>query len=966
MVGDADGEPATVRRRQVLVTAWPDQTPDPDAPRERSSRRREPAMPERIGRFRICRPLGSGGMSVVYEAYDDRLERTVALKLLRERGGKRRQARLQREAQALARLSHPNVVEVYETGTHEGRAFLVMERLPGEPLQRWLMAAPRSVHDVITTFVAAGRGLRAAHDQGLVHRDFKPSNVLVGADGRVRVFDFGLAAPSGAASEDSIGTGPHPLASGPHSAGTGPHRVASGSHPVLGDLDVSGSCDEIWESALTRTGAMLGTPAYMSPEQYEGRPATAQSDQFAFCVALYEGLYGEHPFVERQQWELLPKHVMEGKLREPPRGRRVPAAVQRVLVRGLSVRPKERWPAMEPLLAALQRALGQRRRVAWLSSAVVTTFAAVGLTGWLGWQSADTGTCTGADEKLAQMWGPVQRARVSEAMLATGLPHAADTWHKVEIGIDAYAQEWIEGHHRACEAFDAASDRSRGSDAAMDGRMACLERRRRELGSLVEVLAAADPAVVSQAIGAVSQLDAIAPCESRSGSAIAAVPTDPALAEQIEVHREVLWRAKALERAGQYRRGLELALPVAGVADALGHAPLQAEAQLQVGLLQRLLGAHDEAERALERAYFLGQEIQHDELAREAVSMLAYVVAKLQLRPDDGLRWLEAARMAAERVGGDKAWGDYLDTEGSVLWAARRKEDALLRYRQALPLFEQVWGPKHPEVAGVLNNIGLLLLELDRPDDALDSIRRSLAIRETALGPEHPEVGKMLNNLGLALTQAGRTDEAIVSFQQAHALRLRVLGPDHPDVAKPLANLAAVELDRGQLAAAAEHAERALAIRERAHGVDSVEAALMHALVGEVRLAQSRADEATASLTRAVLAIEQALGAERVELVGPLLQLAEAERRLARLPVALLHAERALELGSVHRLEPWELAPGRLVLAQVEWDRGQRGRARVEAEAARQAYAGLPAARRRRMTAPIAELDAWWAEHGEP
>jgi eukaryotic-like serine/threonine-protein kinase len=978
----ADGEPAPPgggpgderaaskagARREVLVTAWPGGTPDPDAPRRRGPRAADPAMPRQIGRFRLLRPLGSGGMSVVYEAYDDRLERTVALKLLREKGGRRRQARLQREAQALARLSHPNVVEVYETGSHEGRAFLVMERLPGQPLQRWLAAAPRSVQAVIDTFVQAGQGLRAAHAQGLVHRDFKPSNVLVDADGRVRVFDFGLAAPSGPPSEDSVGTGPHPLASGPHSVGTGPHSLgtgphaAAGLHPVIADLDVQGEhLDEIWEGALTRTGAVLGTPAYMSPEQYEGRPATAQSDQFAFCVALYEALWREHPFVEREQWELLPKHVMEGRLREPSHRRGVPAAVRRVIERGLAVRPKERWPSMDALLVALRRATGQRRRGAMAAGVVMASAAVAGLVLGLGRQPAEAGLCTGASDKLAEVWGAEPHDRVRAALLATGVPYAESAWREVEGALDAYAEEWVAAHRRACEGL--AGEHAVARDAAMDGRMACLERRRRELGALVEVLAAADPGVVQHAVAAVSQLEASRSCDA---PAIAAVPSDPTLAARIEREREVLRRARALERAGRYRAGLELVRPVTAAADAIGYATLRAEAQLAAGRLHRYLGEHDEAERALERAYFLAQEVEHDALALEAVTLLAYVVSSLQRRPDDAFRWLDAARAAAERVGGDRARGDYLDTEGTVLWAARRRDDALDRFQQALPLLEKEWGPEHPEVAKVLNNTGLLLLDLDRPALALDYIRRSLAIRQAALGSKHPEVGKMLNNQGLALRQAGHMDEAVASFERAHALRLEVLGPDHPDVAKPLANLAAVELERGQLDRAAGYAEQALAIRARAHGEGSVEAAQMHAALGRIRLAQARPDEAVASLTRAVLAIEQALGPEHVELVEPLVELAEAEHRAGRRTQALGHAERALALGAAAGLEPWELARGRLVIAQVEWDLGDSSRARVQAELARNAYATLPAARRRRVASSIAALEVWWAEHGAP
>ncbi|MCX4239783.1 serine/threonine-protein kinase [Paraliomyxa miuraensis] len=966
--GDA-GEGATPRRRkkEVLLTLWPDRTPDPDAPLDRlrpTSVRRRIAPPRRIGSFRILRPLGSGGMSVVYEAYDERLDRTVALKLLRDKGGRRRQARLQREAQALARLCHPNVVEIYEAGMHEGRAYLVMERLPGAPLHRWLAAAPRTVPEIIETFVQAGQGLAAAHAQGLVHRDFKPSNVLVDDDGRVRVFDFGLAAPTGSPSEDSMRTGPHPIASGAQATGTGPHRAASGSHPALANVELQ-SHEDVWEGVLTRTGAMLGTPAYMSPEQYEGRPASAQSDQFSFCVALWESLYGEHPFVERQQWELLPKHVMEGRLREPPAGNEVPSTLHRVVMRGLSVQPDGRWPSMQALLVALSQALVQRRHVAWFGASVGVVGVATAMTLWLAHEPEGKERCTGGRDKLAEVWDAAHEDRVRQAMLGTGVPYAEDTFRKVEAGLDDYGAQWLEGHHRACEALLAAAAAG-GDDEAMDDRMACLERRRRELGSLVEVLMAADAGVVQQATLAVSQLEEIGKCDAREGVSALAPPSDPMLAERIEVHRGTLSRAKALQRSGRYQEGLAVAESVATAADALGYAPLQVEAHLQVGALHRYLGAHEPAERSLERAYFLATELPYDELARQASTMLAYVVASLQGRPEDGEKWLEHARAAAERVGSARARADYLGTQGSVLLAARRPEEALARFEEALPLLEHEWGPRHPEVAADLNNIGLTLLELDRPEAALEAIQRSLAIREAALGPEHPEVGKMLNNQGLVLMRAGRDEEALLSFQRAHTLRRRVLGPDHPDVAKPLANLATLRLQRGEPGLALPLAAEALAIRERSQGPESPEAAHMHLLLGEVHLAQQHHDQAVTSLTRAVLVFESARGAEHVALVEPLLALAEAERQQGQLDAAHRHVERALSLSQTQEAEPWVLASARFALARVRWDRGEHGPARVEAEAAQRIYAGLAEGRRRRVATAIADVETWLAEHGGP
>ncbi len=291
----------------------------------------EPERPT-LGRFRLLRRLGSGAMGVVYEGYDPELDRRVALKVLRPEVEAQRslqaRSRMMREAQALARLRHPNVTMVYEVGTSDaGAPFIAMEMVEGRTLSRWLRARPRSWRDVVEVFLQAGRGLAAAHRAGLVHRDFKPDNVIVDQDGSVRVVDFGLARSAGMAE-------------------------------LLPTLDEADSSPAI-ALHLTCTGAVLGTPAYMAPEQFHGEPVHASSDQFSFCVALFEALYGRRPF-PGNDLPSLQRSLMRGQVVGPRRG--VPRALYRVLRRGLSIDAARRFPSMEKLLEALA-ACRQRRVV---------------------------------------------------------------------------------------------------------------------------------------------------------------------------------------------------------------------------------------------------------------------------------------------------------------------------------------------------------------------------------------------------------------------------------------------------------------------------------------------------------------------------------------------------------------------------------------------------------------------------
>ena len=287
----------------------------------------QPLVAHRIGRFTVLEELGRGGMGIVYAAYDERLNRKVAVKVLRDDEGPSEATRLrfQREAQAMARLSHPNVVTVHEVGDDGDVAFVAMEFIQGQTLGSWLRTRP-PWRDVVEAFVMAGRGLAAAHRAGLIHRDLKPPNMMRSDTGRVKVLDFGLARAIDGDSE-SMTEGFDPTSSG---------SSAALSH------------------AVTRPGTVMGTPAYMAPEQFRGEDADLRSDQFSFCVALYEGLYGERPFKDSSRWIQLSRSFTpdrsgeeEQALLHVPASSKVPAALRKVVLRGLRIDPEQRWPSME-------------------------------------------------------------------------------------------------------------------------------------------------------------------------------------------------------------------------------------------------------------------------------------------------------------------------------------------------------------------------------------------------------------------------------------------------------------------------------------------------------------------------------------------------------------------------------------------------------------------------------------------
>jgi serine/threonine protein kinase len=345
------------------------------------------SVPDRFGRYVILDELGEGGLSVVYSAYDPELDRKLAIKLVRTgKAGGEPHTRLLREAQAIARLSHPNVIQVFDAGESEGQLFVAMELIHGQTLRAWLrheqldywarspndrdaagsprltrrtksfeLARARPWQETLAVFIEAGRGLAAAHAAGVIHRDFKPDNVMIDRDRRVRVLDFGLARSMG--------------------HGATPERSIEGVGPDTGS---------VLGTDLTRTGTIMGTPAYMSPEQLDGAPSDARTDQFSYCVALYEAVFGERPF-GGQSLAALMASISQGP-KPPPTGATVPLGLWPMLRRGLARAPLGRYPSMDDLLVDLQSLIQSRPRrwrrwLRWVGGGAASA-AVAGLLGW--------------------------------------------------------------------------------------------------------------------------------------------------------------------------------------------------------------------------------------------------------------------------------------------------------------------------------------------------------------------------------------------------------------------------------------------------------------------------------------------------------------------------------------------------------------------------------------------------------
>jgi len=859
--------------------------------REREHEAR-PQAGGRVGRYVLDRVLGFGAMGTVWAATDPELDRPVAIKILHADAARGRSRRaLLREAQATARLAHRNVVTIHDVGIADDRLFVAMELVDGPTLRAWLQR-PRRWGEIVAVMREAGAGLVAAHDAGIVHRDFKPDNVLIdtragGAIGRVVVTDFGLARPFDELAVDDLSD----------------ETSADGERPITGALDV------------TQDGTFHGTAAYAAPEQ-RGGASDARADQFSFCVTLYEALWGERPFAGETVDDVLAS-AAAGEVREPPAGRCVPAWLRRVVTRGLAADPRERFPDMRALLAALDP-WRRRRAVTWIVG--VGVGASVLAIAFASRRPEPRQTyCDRVAEQLDGIWDAESRREIESAFLATREPSAADAWNAVSTRVDAFASAWVAAQTQACSAQ---ADGSVPADV-LTLRMTCLERQRGQASAIAEALRVVDREAVLRSSESVAHLDAPEHCvddEQLSLRARARAHVDPAV--QLELD-DMLSRAEALSHTAKFDDARAIATTVLERAREAGDRWAEVDARIIVGVA-RQWRQEALAEQAYHDALSAALAVQHHRGA--ALAMIGLVELWDASTPGGVVgaeQWAQHCRAAIAAFGGDTGLEIELGVAlGNVHLRHGQYDEAEAAYREALEL--RRGGHDDILLAGAHANLGAIAAARGRYGEALEGFRRSYTLIEGVYGPRHPNVANALVNVGSALAELGDLKAARDEHRRALEIYEENFGPDHPSLAPALRMLAWNGLSRREYSEALPYAERALAIARRESGGGDESTARSLSMVASIELELGRIDDARAKSDEALRIGRAALGEEHPTLAEFEIECGTAATRAGDHEVARAHFDRAIELR-LRELGPQdsEIARAWAGIAEMELARGR-------------------------------------------
>lgn len=738
-----------------------------------------------LQRYALLEKLGEGAYGAVYSAWDPRLDRKVAVKVLH--GGATEA--LEREARALAKLSHPNVVGVHDVGESGDTLFLAMEFVDGLPLSS-MDTKKSGWRKVVATYRQAAAGLAAAHDAGVVHRDFKPANALLGRDGRVRVLDFGLARAGIALGADD-----------------GP-------------------------MVQTRAG---GTPRYMAPEQHRGDPVDARTDQYCFCAALWEALYAEPAFTGETIADLL-----EAKARAPsePSASKAPTRVARILQRGMAPAPEDRFGSMRELDAALGRTL--QRRTQALAGVGLT---AVALVTGIGLGRTDR-PCSDSDTPPAR-WTRPTRTALADAFARTGVPHAEATGRTTTDVLDRWTGRWGEARRDACMQHE----RGLQSAEGLDLRSRCLDAQRERFDALLDVLLDADATVVDGALKAASGLPSPGAC-----SDVEALrdrhPIPPDQRESVEVARATLARGRAELEAGHFTQAAELATPVHDrcLGAELEHPPVCVEARLILGDAVASLGRHDEALAHQRAAAVEAQRAELPVAFGRAAQLLTWELSQADTAFDEALTWAALGQAALDREDAPEVLFYLVNAEAAALGNAGRFAEAIAAHERQLAMLD----PDSPLRFAPLANLAGYDDRQGNPARADARFAEAIAIGEATLGELHPKVLMTRQNYAGTWARGRRPRKALDQLLDVNRKQRAVLGDDHPDISASEVNLSVAYERLRDADAALRHAREATRLNELAYGKQSY--FLIESLLAEAnaQLLAGRAPQAIVICERAL------------------------------------------------------------------------------------------------------------------
>jgi len=672
---------------------------------------------DKIGRYVVLERLGAGTMGVVVAAYDPALDRRVAIKLIEEPGlpAEADVRRRLREAQTLAKLSHPNVVAVHDVGeiTRDGAStlcvFIAMEFVAGSTLRRWLQT-PRTMEEIVAVFVQAGRGLAAAHAAGIIHRDFKPDNVMIGDEGRVRVMDFGLAR---AQTNPSHASDPR----------TSRHRFAT----------------------------VPGTPAYMAPEQHLEQTVGPAADQFAFCVALHEALVGSRPFAG-----VSPAEIAYSVTRETPAAppRSLPEHVRVVLIRGLAREPAKRFESMDALLHVLAGDT-RRARVRW----VVGGLTILGLLAFAAVPDRDR-TCERLGATIDEVWSPAQRSAVVERISGQ---LTRDIATRAAADLDRFASAWRVQRTAACT-----DGQSETNDVELaERRVACLEGARQEFTAIVEALEH-DESGHLRPFEVLDLLPKLGRCaDGRWLRLSAPLPSDPDLRAAVTQVRGILAGEFALEVSGRYDEADRQLTRAEVEAQGLDHEALSAELTFARGRLLVAQGQWEEAVDTLADSVWTALRARHTAIAIRAAMRLV-VVESDHLRDAEAAQlWLQLAEslLVAAEVPDDPMWGELWQARGILHFRSNRPDEAIAACERALETSRRVPDPRN--TAAALQTIALTHRGQERYERSNEVIAEAIDILRTTYGDGHPMIGILRELRGANLVDLRDYEGAIVELGAA-------------------------------------------------------------------------------------------------------------------------------------------------------------------------------------------------------
>jgi len=702
---------------------------------------------------------------------------------------------------------------VLRLGTRTG---IVMELIDGSDLADW-RKSPRTWREIVSVYVQAARGLAAAHRAGLVHRDFKPSNALIDADGVVRVTDFGLVR----ATDDGVS-----LPSGDRDATVG---------------------------ELTRTGTVLGTPAYMAPEQHAGDEVDARGDQWALACSLYTALYNQRPFAGDTVNELAVS-VRTGVIRAEPTDTRVPRRIRAAVRRALSRSPDDRFATMDELIAAMAP-----RRRPWIAGAVAVAAIAVSVLAVS--RSDHEATCDDLDAPMTAVWTPARAAVLRTQFATSSLDTGSVTASRVAAGLDSYSSQWVASRVRACTA----SRQGAASAELLDRRMGCLDQRLAEVDSLVAALVVGNTDTIQHAVSATADLHPIADCDDPRDTLPR--PTDPAVRADLDRGEQAVARAWVLAELGLFEQARPLSQAAVDIAERAGWSPLVARAQIQLGL--SLSHVHDgkAAIAAFNRAASAAASAHDDGRVAQALIAKAYDVAVTLGKPDDALAMKPYVELALERAGQPpRLHANWLHHFALALVSKGKDDEAFGVEMASQDILRTVVAHDNPSMLDSLTTIANIESRRGNLAHAADLYKDVLAVDMEIRGARDPSVAEDYVNIGDLEGRRGHVAEALEYFERAEAIQRKA------GIVEWQANVN-IGIARGELGrwhAAIEPLERAAQTADNSAPGNTVPAAYTTLSLGAVLIECGELDRAKPLLDRALAAATETGSGVVIEVLGRL------------------------------------------------------------------------------------------------